>query len=458
MRHPSRWLSSYQAASSAAEFLHQTRSCSIPLFPGEFRDGQYVSHKMFFPKSTAFTALNTFLPGIFPVEYEEDAFWEMPTRGRRRSRRTRHRSRQSSESSATSTSRSDGDSSGEGSQNSSDSKPPGNLMAIRGSSRFCSVCGQHLGWVEKSSTGATQKAPEPICSSCQAKAVEKAAEAPVAEAAKPAESEEEGMEVDEWGFQMALDQVKEAACADDALAVMEALVDSKPSAEFLEAASWSTKLSEVQSSPSAGSTDGSVTTSVSIRGARTAQSAQPADSEDGREQSLQFVQGYRYFPGTNCWHDPGLGSNYLQGAASAVDVGYVGKVSAQVCADHCNANPRCEGFVIMPSEQQCWMRGFINMGMCKFETKHYDLYDLAESSSEHWPAAPSSVPDYKYLPEVNCYKDFGAVDLSYAGAPCSQACASGDGYQICCAGQYFCQPNQGEHGEVLSNGGTCASP
>lgn len=172
-------------------------------------------------------------------------------RGRRRSRRTRHRSRQSSESSATSTSRSDGDSSGEGSQNSSDSKPPGNLMAIRGSSRFCSVCGQHLGWVEKSSTGATQKAPEPICSSCQAKAVEKAAEAPVAEAAKPAESEEEGMEVDEWGFQMALDQVKEAACADDALAVMEALVDSKPSAEFLEAASWSTKLSEVQSSPSA---------------------------------------------------------------------------------------------------------------------------------------------------------------------------------------------------------------
>ena len=35
-----------------------------------------------------------------------------------------------------------------------------------------------------------------------------------------------------------------------------------------------------------GSTDGSVTTSVSIRGARTAQSAQPADSEDGREQSL----------------------------------------------------------------------------------------------------------------------------------------------------------------------------
>ena len=46
----------------------------------------------------------------------------------------------------------------------------------------------------------------------------------------------------------------------------------------------------------------------------------------------------------------------------------------QVCADHCNANPRCEGFVIMPSEQQCWMRGFINMGMCKFETKHYDLY------------------------------------------------------------------------------------
>ncbi|CAE7648885.1 YDR541C, partial [Symbiodinium sp. CCMP2456] len=89
-------------------------------------------------------------------------------------------------------------------------------------------------------------------SSCQAKAAEKAAEAPAAaEAAKPAESEEEGMEVDEWGFQMALDQVKEAACADDALAVMEALVDSKPSAEFLEAASWSTKLSEVQSLPSA---------------------------------------------------------------------------------------------------------------------------------------------------------------------------------------------------------------
>mmetsp|Transcript_48859 Transcript_48859/g.114841 ORF Transcript_48859/g.114841 Transcript_48859/m.114841 type:complete len:489 (-) Transcript_48859:46-1512(-) len=72
-------------------FLYQYRSFYIvllltPLLVGsyffqfcEFRDGQYVSHKMFFPKSTAFTALNTFLPGIFPVEYEEDAFWEMPT-------------------------------------------------------------------------------------------------------------------------------------------------------------------------------------------------------------------------------------------------------------------------------------------------------------------------------------------------------------------------------------------
>ncbi|CAE7476536.1 unnamed protein product, partial [Symbiodinium microadriaticum] len=68
-------------------FLYQYRQFYIvvlltPLLVGsyffqfcEYRDGQFVSHKMFFPKSTAFT----FLPSIFPVGYEEDAFWEMPT-------------------------------------------------------------------------------------------------------------------------------------------------------------------------------------------------------------------------------------------------------------------------------------------------------------------------------------------------------------------------------------------
>ncbi|CAK9044373.1 unnamed protein product, partial [Durusdinium trenchii] len=114
---------------------------------------------------------------------------------------------------------------------SEDSKPPGLLTAIRGTSRFCSACGQHMGWVEKLTPSAMQSAPQPLCGICQAKKEKQENE-------KANVESEDLMEVDAWGFQMAMDQVKEAACPEDGAAVLEALLKSKPSEEFLKEGSW----------------------------------------------------------------------------------------------------------------------------------------------------------------------------------------------------------------------------
>lgn len=43
------------------------------------------------------------------------------------------------------------------------------------------------------------------------------------------------MEVDEFGFQLAMHEVKAAACPEDAAAVLEALLKAKPCEEFLQA-------------------------------------------------------------------------------------------------------------------------------------------------------------------------------------------------------------------------------
>eukprot|EP00933_Yihiella_yeosuensis_P071707 TRINITY_DN7993_c0_g1_i2.p1 TRINITY_DN7993_c0_g1~~TRINITY_DN7993_c0_g1_i2.p1 ORF type:complete len:453 (-),score=111.92 TRINITY_DN7993_c0_g1_i2:71-1429(-) len=54
--------------------------------------------------------------------------------------------------------------------------------------------------------------------------------------------EEDHLEVDEWGFQLAMEQVREATSIEDARAVLQALLHSRPSKEFLKAGSWSQAL------------------------------------------------------------------------------------------------------------------------------------------------------------------------------------------------------------------------
>eukprot|EP00434_Breviolum_minutum_P029975 symbB.v1.2.026506.t1/scaffold2654.1/size73885/1 len=87
-----------------------------------------------------------------------------------------------------------------------------------------------MGWVEKLTPSAMQSAPKALCNVCQAKK-EKAEKT----GAKVDKVADEIMEVDEWGFQMAMDQVAEASCPEDAAAVLEALLKSKPCEDFLKA-------------------------------------------------------------------------------------------------------------------------------------------------------------------------------------------------------------------------------
>ena len=159
-------------------------------------------------------------------------------RKRRSSSSRRKKSRERRSNSSSSSSRSD--SSGEGDSSSEDSKPPGLLTAIRGTSRFCAECGQHMGWVEKLTPSAMQSAPKALCNVCQAKK-EKAEKS----GAKVDKVADEIMEVDEWGFQMAMDQVAEASCPEDAAAVLEALLKSKPCEDFLKAGHWTSKLADL---------------------------------------------------------------------------------------------------------------------------------------------------------------------------------------------------------------------
>mmetsp|Transcript_77195 Transcript_77195/g.153068 ORF Transcript_77195/g.153068 Transcript_77195/m.153068 type:complete len:734 (+) Transcript_77195:50-2251(+) len=104
--------------------------------------------------------------------------------------------------------------------------------AARGASLWCSCCRQHMGWVEISSaTKQSQVSKDVRCKKCEDKA----------QAAKKAEEEEEdavAFEVDECGLQIAIQQVREAESPEDAKAVLEALLRSRPTSELLETGMW----------------------------------------------------------------------------------------------------------------------------------------------------------------------------------------------------------------------------
>merc|ERR1712217_583190 len=52
------------------------------------------------------------------------------------------------------------------------------------------------------------------------------------------EDDENGFEVDEWGFRLALDEIKDAPSAEDAAAVLELLLHSRPTRKLLEENDW----------------------------------------------------------------------------------------------------------------------------------------------------------------------------------------------------------------------------
>jgi len=48
-----------------------------------------------------------------------------------------------------------------------------------------------------------------------------------------------------------------------------------------------------------------------------------------------------------------------------VELGYVGVTTPTSCAEECNSNDACKGFVYMYSQSKCWLRGDINLGECE---------------------------------------------------------------------------------------------
>jgi len=163
----------------------------------------------------------------------------------------------------------------------------------KGASRWCEDCEKHLGWVALPASGvhavarcqecekkridssqcwpaqSAQRTAAAVASFCAAAAAStSASRAPktseeetlspestqpkdVAETDKatqakfstePGTGASDELEIDEFGFEMALEQLREAPTPEDAAAVLEALLRSEPSRDLLEAGDWETAL------------------------------------------------------------------------------------------------------------------------------------------------------------------------------------------------------------------------
>jgi len=129
-------------------------------------------------------------------------------------------------------------------------------LRLRRASQWCEICKRHLGWVElaRSKDGLL---PSSRCFSCERRigttsvhpaqrtlavmaSISQTAEATANHGS--ADPEEAEFEVDEFGFQLALEQIKAAVCPEDGVAVLEVLLRSRPTNELLEADSWATAL------------------------------------------------------------------------------------------------------------------------------------------------------------------------------------------------------------------------
>jgi len=116
-----------------------------------------------------------------------------------------------------------------GSSGASYSKTP--RRAALGASLWCSSCRQHMGWVEIGSAERPelQTSKDVLCNTCKDKA----------QVSEKAEEEDAAtFEVDECGLQLAIQQVREAESPEDAEAVLEALLRSRPTSELLEKGMW----------------------------------------------------------------------------------------------------------------------------------------------------------------------------------------------------------------------------
>jgi len=123
----------------------------------------------------------------------------------------------------------------------------------RRASQWCEECKCHLGWVELRAPCTAGPAPSSRCSRCErqlrlpaqetgAGCVASTTQVTDGQAghadAGELEQEETGLEVDEFGFSMALDQIREASCPEDGAAVLEVLLRSRPTRELLETNTW----------------------------------------------------------------------------------------------------------------------------------------------------------------------------------------------------------------------------
>eukprot|EP00450_Noctiluca_scintillans_P020742 CAMPEP_0194532480 /NCGR_PEP_ID=MMETSP0253-20130528/70051_1 /TAXON_ID=2966 /ORGANISM="Noctiluca scintillans" /LENGTH=816 /DNA_ID=CAMNT_0039377931 /DNA_START=159 /DNA_END=2605 /DNA_ORIENTATION=- len=135
----------------------------------------------------------------------------------------------------------------------------------RGTSRWCEDCQRHLGWVQMPQAGSTQR-----CADCERR-VAVSVFTPDAPPQEPSDSdvavpqvegsvnrtdEDRGarasavdtahdLEVDVWGFRVAMDRFSESTCPEDQAAVLSALLRSHPTMSLLRDVPWAKALEPI---------------------------------------------------------------------------------------------------------------------------------------------------------------------------------------------------------------------
>lgn len=128
-----------------------------------------------------------------------------------------------------------------------------------------------------------------------------------------------------------------------------------------------------------------------------------------------------------------------------VELGVVASTpSPAACAEACDRDAACVGFVYMYSQQKCWKRASIDLASCEVgewatEGSMFSTFVKKDQPiTTPAPTAPSSPDDYAAHPLYNCYSGHGGVKLGeVAVTQSTQACADLCGQNWACEGFVF---------------------
>jgi len=112
-----------------------------------------------------------------------------------------------------------------------------------------------------------------------------------------------------------------------------------------------------------------------------------------------------------------------------------GITTVKGCAVHCGRDPRCQGFVFMPSQSKCWRRTLMIPAICEYTSSDFDTYVRNDVTACHdTPADPNTGDAWSdgyygcdaYAAHADWCSKFGSIQHA-GGSAQERCCACGGG-------------------------------